>query len=165
MNKEFSFRAMVWCVVWLIACGTPAPSVSPEASAPIEIRTALEKWPRDFNAKDAPWVCGLFALDLVASYPGQPDKNYEAMCQQLTAAVENLAKTFRYDAPQIEEILVSGDLAVVRLVWTLTITDPNMPGGLIVKERGIDVFKRQKEGTWKISISHAYPDPPTDRDK
>jgi len=152
-------------VVLLTASGSPALAVSPEASAPTEIRTALEKWPWDFNAKDALGVCGLFAPDLVASYPGQPDKNYDAMCQQLTAALENPEKTFRYDIPQIEEILVSGDLAVVRLIWTLRITDPNVPGGLTVRERGIDVFKRQKDGTWKISISHAYPDPPTDNDE
>jgi ketosteroid isomerase-like protein len=85
------------------------------------------------------------------------------MCQQLTAAVNNPAKTFRYEAPQIEDILVSGDLAVVRLIWTLSITDPNVPGGLTIKERGIDVFTRQKDGIWKISISHAYPDPPTEQ--
>ena len=150
---------MVLCVVLLIACGTPALSVSPEASAPTEIRTALEKWPRDFDAKDAPGVCGLFAPDLVASYPDQPDKNYDTMCKQLTTALENPEKTFRYDAQQIEEILASGDLAVVRLIWTLRITDPNVPGGLTIKERGIDVFTRQKNGAWKISISHAYPDP------
>ncbi len=66
-------------------------------------------------------------------------------------------RTFLYDAPQIEEILVSGDLAVVRLIWTLRVTDKNAPGELTVKERGIDVFKRQEDGTWRIHISHAYP--------
>ncbi len=117
MNKEFLFSAMVLCVVLLIACGTPISSVSPEASAPNEIRNVLEKWPKD----------------------------------------ENPGRTFLYDAPQIEEILVSGDLAVVRLIWTLRVTDKNAPGELTVKERGIDVFKRQEDGTWRIHISHAYP--------
>jgi len=54
-------------------------------------------------------------------------------------------------------MLVSGDLAVVRLVWTLSITDRNVPAGLTIKEKGIDVFTRQKDGAWKLSISHAYP--------
>ncbi|HYU20237.1 MAG TPA: hypothetical protein VEQ11_16230 [Chloroflexota bacterium] len=92
MNKEFLFSAMVLCVVLLIACGTPISSVSPEASAPNEIRNVLEKWPKDFSAKDTPAVCGLFAPDLVASYPEQPDKNYDAMCRQLTAALEKPRK-------------------------------------------------------------------------
>jgi len=163
MNKELFFRAIVLCGFLSITGETPSQSVSPEASVPAEIRQALEQWPRDFNAQDAAGVCGLFAPDLVASYPNQPDKNYAAMCQQLTAALKNPAKTFRYEAPQIEDILVSGDLAVVRLIWTLSITDPNVPGGLTIKERGIDVFTRQKDGTWKISISHAYPDSPTEK--
>jgi ketosteroid isomerase-like protein len=157
MHSEWFFRVIAWCGFCLIAGEIPALSASPEAGVPAEIRRALEKWPRDFNAKDAPGVCGLFAPDLVASYPDQPDKNYDGMCRQLTAALKNPEKTFHYEAPQIEDILVSGDLAVVRLVWTLSITDRNVPAGVTIKERGIDVFTRQKDGAWKISISHAYP--------
>ncbi len=165
MNKEFFFGAMLLSGLLSIAHGAHALSASPDANAPTEVRKALEQWPRDFNAKHAPAVCGLFAPDLVASYPEQPDKDYDAMCTHLTAALEDPHKSFRYEAPQIEQILVSGDLTVVRLIWTLSITDPNVPGGLTITERGIDVLKRQTDGTWKISISHAYPEPVTHRDK
>ncbi|HKA52179.1 MAG TPA: DUF4440 domain-containing protein [Candidatus Binatia bacterium] len=157
MNSERFLRVIVGCGFWLVAGGIPALSSPPEAGVPVEIRRALEQWPRDFNAKDAPGVCGLFAPDLVASYPGQPDRGYDGMCRQLTAALENREKTFHYEAPQIEDILVSGDLAVVRLVWTLSITGHDAPARVTIKERGIDVFTRQKDGAWKISISHAYP--------
>jgi ketosteroid isomerase-like protein len=157
VNSDRVLRVIVWCGFWLIVGEIPALSASPEAGVPAEIRRALEKWPGDFNAKDAPGVCGLFAPDLVASYPGQPDRNYDGMCRQLTAALENPKKTFHYEAPQIEGILVSGDLAVVRLVWTLSITDRDAPAGTTIKEKGIDVFTRQQDGAWKISISHAYP--------
>jgi ketosteroid isomerase-like protein len=50
---------------------------------------------------------------------------------------------------------------VVRLVWTLRVTDPGTPGTLVVKERGLDVFQRQRDGAWKIHISHAYPESET----
>jgi ketosteroid isomerase-like protein len=60
-------------------------------------------------------------------------------------------------APEIEEVLVDGDTAVVRLVWTLTVTDASGTAIDVVREKGLDVFRRQPDGTWKIRISYAYP--------
>jgi steroid delta-isomerase len=128
---------------------------TPEAA----IRRALEQWPKDFNARNKAEVYSLFARDLVAAYPGQPDRNYEAMCKHLASALEDPNKRFRYDAPDIQQILVSGDLAVVRLTWTLRVTKPGVDGETVVRERGMDVFKRQKDDRWKVVISYAYPDP------
>jgi hypothetical protein len=53
------------------------------------IRQTLEQWPRDFNRKDKGATCALFAPDLVASYPGQPDKDFEAMRKSLNAALDH----------------------------------------------------------------------------
>jgi ketosteroid isomerase-like protein len=116
-----------------------------------EITNALQQWPKDFNAKDAKAVCGLFAKDLVASYPGIPDRNYEQMCEKLTAAMNDTQKKFQYQAPEIEQVIVVEDLAVVRLIWTL------QAGTEVIREKGMDVFRRQNDGSWKIIISYAYP--------
>lgn len=121
----------------------------------IEIIQALQKWPQDFNSKHIKEVCGLFAPDLIASYPGTKDRNYEEMCHKLTASLSDSDKSFRYDAPAIEQIIIEGDLAVVRLIWTLTISYKDQQE--IIKEKGLDVFQRQKDGTWKIAVSYAYP--------
>src|SRR5208337_3901354 len=51
-------------------------------------------------------------------------------------------------APDIEEIIVSGDLAVVRLVWNVSIRRGPTPA--ISKEPGLDVFRRQPDGRWAI---------------
>jgi steroid delta-isomerase len=55
----------------------------------------------------------------------------------------------------IKEILVFGDVAVVRLVWTLTIEEKD---GREIKsvEPGMDVFRRQADGSWKIVRYMAY---------
>jgi uncharacterized protein (TIGR02246 family) len=157
MHKRFILLGLVFLSALAASCGRSAPDTAADETAKQEIRRVLEKWPNDFNAKDKDGTCALFAADLVASYPGQPDKNYEAMCKHLSAALQHPDKTFHYDAPQIQEILVSGDLAVVRLIWTLRVTDRK--GEAVVKEQGIDVLKRQQDGSWKVSISHAYPEP------
>jgi steroid delta-isomerase len=55
----------------------------------------------------------------------------------------------------IKEILVFGDVAVVRLVWTLIITLAN---GASVQsiEPGVDIFKKQADGSWQIIRYMAY---------
>jgi ketosteroid isomerase-like protein len=123
-----------------------------------EIVDLLQKWPRDFNAKNIEAVCGLFAYDLIASYPGTVDKNYQQMCSFLQAALTDPERTFLYEAPNIEQIIVQNDIAVVRLIWNLKIFYKNQSNIDVVKEKGLDVFKRHKDGSWKIVISYAYPD-------
>lgn len=125
-------------------------------SANEEIIDLLKKWPQDFNAKNIDEVCGLFAPDLVAAYQGAPDRNYEEMCLSLTSILSDKTKTFTYDEPVIEQVIVQGDMAVVRLIWHLTVFDADKKPIESIKERGLDVFKRQKNGRWKIAISYAY---------
>jgi uncharacterized protein (TIGR02246 family) len=134
----------------------PAAAAEPE-SGETAVRRVLAQWPKDFNARNKAGVFAFFAPDLVASYPGQPDRDFEAMCKHLGAALDQPTRRFRYDAPQIHQVMVSGDLAVVRLTWTLHIT-ADKEEEKVVREHGMDVFKRQKDGTWKCAISYAYPE-------
>jgi ketosteroid isomerase-like protein len=53
-------------------------------------------------------------------------------------------------------LLVDGDLATVKLFWTLTTSDK---AGKVLDtgvEDGLDVFRCQADGSWKIHISHAF---------
>lgn len=126
-----------------------------EAKSREEIIQLLQKWPKDFNAKNIGAVCELFAPNLVASYPGTLDRNYEEMCRHLTAVLTQTDKIFHYDPPLIEQVIIEGNLAVIRLIWTLKISSKN--GTETIKEKGLDVFMRQNDGKWKIAISYAFP--------
>lgn len=128
-----------------------------DAKSRQEIINLLQKWPQDFNAKNIEATCGLFAPDLIASYPGTADKNYQEMCRTLNAAMTDSNKIFSYETPNIEQIIVQGDLGVVRLIWNLKISHKNQLNTELIKEKGLDIFKRQKDGSWKIAISYAYP--------
>ena len=123
-----------------------------------QIIRVLKKWPQDFNEKNVREVCELFAPDVIASYPGTPDRNYDGMCQKFNTALNDPDKTFRYDAPEIEQVIIQDELAVVRLIWTLHVSDKNKTMLETVREKGMDVFKRQPDGSWKIIISYAYPE-------
>lgn len=122
----------------------------------LQIQAVLEQWPKDFNAKNVDPVCSLFAPDLIASYPGTKDVDYEQMCGRLRAAMNEKNRQFHYDLPEIEQILVMGDWAVVRLIWTLTIDVKKPIERQVIREKGLDVFKKQSDGSWKIAISFAY---------
>jgi steroid delta-isomerase len=63
-----------------------------------------------------------------------------------------------YDNPDIQEIIVSGDIAVVRLIWTLTVRKGNEQD--VNTEAGIDIFQRQPDGRWSIARFASFTNTP-----
>jgi uncharacterized protein (TIGR02246 family) len=120
-----------------------------------EIRSAIENWRAAFNARDEERLCALFAPDLVANYQGEPERDYASLCEMLRAAIRDPDVTYRYLA-EINEIIVYGETAVVRLVWALEIEKAGSPKQTI-EEPAVDIFHRQADGSWKISRYLAYP--------
>ena len=145
----------------LLACGVlsvGAAAQVPVGDAETAIRGALAKWTADFNARDAARICDLFAPDLVYDYRGFPERTYADLCGLLLRSLADRTKQFTY-ALDIKEIIVSGDMAVVRLVWTLKVTLPGATVPVESKEPGLDVFRRQPDGSWKIARYIAYEAP------
>jgi uncharacterized protein (TIGR02246 family) len=132
------------------------PSAAPsyaEDTAAVEIERTLTGWMADFNAGKTERICDLFATDVRADFRGHPTRDHTAVCELLTKSLSDETRSYRY-ALDIKEILVFGDAAVVRLVWTLTIK--NTDGEIESVEPGLDVFRRQADGTWKIVRYMAY---------
>jgi steroid delta-isomerase len=141
----------------LAAVCTPA-SAQPEGAAETAIRAALARWTSDFNARDASRICDLFAKDLRYDFRGLPERGYDALCGLLHKALADRTKQFVY-SHEIREIIVSGDLADVRLTWTVKVTRPGAATAVESKEPGLDVFRRQPDGSWKIIRYIAYEAP------
>jgi steroid delta-isomerase len=146
---------LISSVLSLFISASPA-SADSTLDAQNQIRAALEKWTNDFNAGNAQSVCSLFARDLISNYQGQPEGNYDSLCARLKRSVSDRANAYHYDL-KINEILVSGSLAAVRLVWTLTIRRRNESSVSMIVEPGLDVFRREADGTWKIARYMSYP--------
>ncbi len=141
-----------WGIALLLAL-VAATAVRADDQA--EIRARLERWTADFNAKRWSALCDIFSKDLVADYQGQPPKSYDSVCTGLVA-LEHAPRTYRYDL-DIHEIMVSGDLATVRLTWTLTVTGYGIAGEERVVDIGLDVFRKEADGVWRIARYVAYP--------
>ncbi len=134
----------------------PAAAQSTDSSQNA-IRAVLLQWTADFNAGKSSQICDLFASDLRYDYRGQPERGYRDICDLLQRSLNDPTKHYAY-SPEIKEIMVSGDLAVVRLTWTLTVTSEGHTDATISKEPGLDVFRRQPDGVWKIVRYVAYED-------
>ena len=133
----------------------PSGGAEPTEAAEHEIRSAIENWRSAFNARDEDRVCALFAPDLVANYQGEPERDYASLCEMLRSAMRDPDVAYDYSV-QINEIMVYGDTAVVRLVWALEIDKAGSPAQTI-EEPAVDIFRRQADGSWKISRYLAYP--------
>jgi uncharacterized protein (TIGR02246 family) len=129
-----------------------AQSDSPAQAA---IRGALTQWMDAFNTGDAAKVCGLFAPDLIAQVRGQPERSYADLCDLLKRSLSDPTKTYTYDLV-LKEILVAGDVAVVRLTWTLKVRRKDTGKEITSDEFGIDIFRRQADGSWKIARFISY---------
>jgi uncharacterized protein (TIGR02246 family) len=110
-----------------------------------DIRARLEQWTEDFNERRADAVCDLFSKDAISNYRGQPERNYDEICDLLQKSLADPARDYRYEL-ELREIIVEGDLAVVRLVWQLFITPLNVTS----VEPGMDVFRKEPDGKWRI---------------
>ena len=143
----------------LAVCGglTGLPALA-DAAAEKAIRDALTRWTGDFNARDANRICDLFAPDLRYDFRGSPERDYNAMCSLLHRALSDRTKTITYSF-DIKEIIVSGDMAIVRLVWTSRASQEGSSQVTETKEPGLDVFRRQPDGQWRIARYMAYEAP------
>ena len=119
------------------------------------IRDALSKWAEDFKARNSERICDLFDPALRYDFRGAPERGFENICTLLRRSLSDKTKRYTY-AANIKEVIVSGDLAVVRLVWTLKVKRVGAARETVSREPGIDIFRKQPDGSWKIFRYLAY---------
>ncbi len=151
-----SDNAIASTLLALLLLAVPATCAVAE-SAEDEIRATLAQWTKDFNAGHADAVCRLFSPELRYDFRGYPERDYNDVCTLLHRSLADKSKRYAY-ALDIREIMVSGDLAVARLAWTLNVT---LPTGQVVTsvEPGMDVLRKSPDGQWKIVRYIAYEAP------
>jgi ketosteroid isomerase-like protein len=122
------------------------------------VRAELVAWTQAYNARQADKICGIFSKDLRYKFGEVPDRGYNDVCTALRRLLGDETHRSHYTL-DLQEILVYGDIAVVRLIWTL---DSSQAGSRITVrslEPGMDIFQRQNDGTWKIIRYLAYTSP------
>ena len=113
------------------------------------LRDAIEMSAAAFNANDADAIISQYAPDAILNYPGLPEMNYDTLKKSYQEMVDRPAGS-AHTVPNIEEILVSGDLGVIRVMWTTT-----TPAGTR-QMKDLQVWRREKDGTWKFARGMHY---------
>jgi ketosteroid isomerase-like protein len=151
----YALVRLVACAIVLLAWSSPALAVGGEDGAAV-IRAELEAWTQAFNARQADKTCGIFSQNLRYKFAEIPDRGYNDICTALHRSLGDQTHRSRYTL-DLQEILVYGDIAVVRLIWTL---DESKQGVTVRSlEPGMDIFQSQKDGSWKIIRYLAYTSP------
>ena len=134
-------------VAWLIAFA--APAAAQHTSGDAEVRAALKQWMADFNAGRADKVCDIFAPALRADVDGFPERTFDIQCKVLHTVLSDPEHSLSY-ALDIKEILADGDMAAVRLTWTLTSRKKSSGETKETVDQGLDIFGRSSDGRWQI---------------
>ncbi|MCX5514536.1 YybH family protein [Kaistia algarum] len=130
------------------------PAYADASADEAAIRERFRTWTAAFNARDAAGVCDLFAPDLIYSVPEITDGTQQTMCSNIAKIFAKTGLELRYDGPDIHEIIMKGDIAIVRLTWTLTTKTAD--GTDTTEEEGMDIFRRQPDGRWSIARFIAF---------
>ncbi|WP_438278935.1 YybH family protein [Nitrobacter sp.] len=116
-----------------------------------DIRTRLQQWTASFNGRDKAGACDLFSKSLISDVRGQGEANYETRCATISKALDDPKRSFHYDL-NIKEVIIAQTVAIVRLDWFLKIS----PGDVTSTETGLDVFKKESDGRWRIIRYMSY---------
>jgi uncharacterized protein (TIGR02246 family) len=110
------------------------------------IRELVETWQRATADGDLETVLSLMSDDVVFLVPGQPPFGKEAF----KAAMQGPMKGARIESKSdIEEIVVSGDVAYLRNHLEVTMTPPQGPP---VRRKGytLTILHKQTDGRWLL---------------
>lgn len=125
----------------------------------VAVRRAFESTVAAHNAGDVSRMLPLIAADAVISYPGLPDTGvpanpiHDGFRKQL-APRPGMTRAF---VARIEEIIVSGDIAIVRALWTVDWTRESPAASGKSVEKDLEIWGRQGDGSWKLVRGMSFP--------
>jgi|GEM_PF-2523031 len=124
------------------------------------LRAAIVRSGEAFNARDHAAMMAPVARDLVLTYPGIPDMGYDSLSAGYRRMANPPAGVTARTVPTVEEILVSGDMAVIRITWTTTVTETTPARSTTRQMRDMQVWRREADGGWKLFRGMHFRNPP-----
>ena len=127
--------------------------VASAVSAEQSIRRAVEEFTRAYNAGDLQNLANIFAEDLIDMSAGEPTRTGEEARKDFVARVAATHAKFRPRLEiHIEELRVAGEWAYQRGNLRVTLIPKEGGDTSFIRQRYLEIWKRQPSGKWKIAI-------------
>jgi uncharacterized protein (TIGR02246 family) len=128
----------------------PAAAAEPDVEAvTAEIRTLFDEYIASLEAGDPERWTELWVEDGVQQPPGAPPNiGRDVIFSNISADLEQ--GTYEDFQIEIDEVLVAGDLAVARGLYTLTYLPSDGSDPILVDGKYTTTFQQQADGSWKI---------------
>lgn len=144
---NYALPVLVAVLVLSVAAGAQTPA-SPSVAADVEtLRNIIQQTANAINSNDAAGIMAHYSKDILVSYPGIPDTTYDTLERSYQQMLS--PNTTTVTVPTIDEILVSGDLATIRMSWSTTITDKDTRRSSSRRATDLQVWRREN-GAWKF---------------
>jgi len=105
------------------------------------------------NSHDLAGIMRLFDIDgTTVPYPGQPAVTGMDAVRGVMEQCLAMQPHISYENPSV---IVADDIALLRSTWRLNVTGPD-DKPIEVKGKGIQVARRQMDGSWRILIDNPW---------
>jgi ketosteroid isomerase-like protein len=111
------------------------------------LRGLIDQTARSINAHDPDGVMAHYSKDIIVSYPGVADTTYDLFDRTYRQMMNPSIIT--RTVPTVDEIVVSGDLAMIRMQWSTTITDKASGNTSSRVAKDLQIWRRE-HGSWKF---------------
>lgn len=112
-----------------------------------EIKKAIEGFKKAYDAGNLEGILAYYTEDLIKLRDGAPAETKRDLASRVAAVFERFNSTV--DAT-VEEVISSGDLAVVRGTFHVTLTSKQGGDEHVLDRRYLEVWRKQ-DGQWKVA--------------
>jgi ketosteroid isomerase-like protein len=132
------------------SCDVTLPHVSPDTftGAARNVWQTLMRWRDSYNARDLAGTLAPYDPSITGLYAGNPPDTFTSLRDSYTRSFAATDRQRSVDFEDPEEILTSGNLAFIRDHWTSTMRTQD--GETRRRSRGIEIWRRNDSGEWKL---------------
>ena len=158
--RQLSFTLVVLQIVLLFHTFTIAQHpVTYNKQDSLLIRAAVIRTGTAFNQQLPDTILSFYSKEILVSFPGVPDTKYRDFAAAFNKMMSDTTVK-RITKDSIEEIIVSGDMAVVRVNWITTTIQQSPPGQTTRIARDLQVWRKEQDGDWKFFRGMWFREPP-----
>lgn len=115
------------------------------------VRKAVVRTGIAFNMGETDTLLSYYAKDIKVSFPGTIDTDYDQFVNAYRNMLNRPAGVHVSTQDSIEEIIASGNLAMVRVTWITTTTVDSTQKTSVRRSRDLQVWRRESNGLWKFA--------------